>query len=187
MAEHDLQVRQRLVEAGTLSDDYHAEMEAVHRQNAARLAEILSARGWPDASIVGEDGNDAAWLILQHAIPCPDLQRQGLALLRSAAAEGRASKIHVALLEDRIAVFEGREQTYGTQFDWDEHSQLSPDPIAAPESVDERRAAIGLPPLGETIAKMRADAAAAGARPPADPVGKLERKQAWLREVGWRR
>lgn len=36
MARHDLEVRERLLNEGTLSPGYNPEMERVHRNNAAR-------------------------------------------------------------------------------------------------------------------------------------------------------
>jgi hypothetical protein len=35
--------------------------------NVAWLREVVEARGWPGRSVVGVDGVDAAWLIVQHA------------------------------------------------------------------------------------------------------------------------
>ena len=83
-------------------------------------------------------------------------------------------------------MFEGREHTFGTQFDWSADGLLSPAPIADPENVDERRASVGLPPLAETIAKMRADAAAEGETAPADLAQRRVDFEAWAHRVGWR-
>jgi hypothetical protein len=60
-------------------------MEAVHHHNAYRLEEIIEECGWPGRSLVGEDGAAAAWLIAQHAIRLPALQRRSLTLLKEAA------------------------------------------------------------------------------------------------------
>ncbi len=34
--------------------------------HTARLQEIVAEHGWPGRSLAGEDGADAAWLVLQH-------------------------------------------------------------------------------------------------------------------------
>src|SRR5262245_59980624 len=120
MAAEDQRVRAELAADASLFDGYHPRMEEVHRRNAAALVEIIAAHGWPGRSLAGEDRALAAWLILQHTIGDPPLQRRGLELLRHAVAAGEVAPIHAAMLEDRIAFFEGRPQRYGTQFDWDE-------------------------------------------------------------------
>src|SRR5262245_59076243 len=118
MAAEDQAVRAELAADGSLFEGYHPRMEAVHRRNAARLAEILREHGWPGRGLAGEDGGHAAWLVLQHAIGDPPLQRAGVRLLWAAAAAGEAPAWQAAMLEDRVRSFEGRPQVYGTQFDW---------------------------------------------------------------------
>lgn len=185
-ARRDLATRARLAATGELFDGYNAEMEAVHRDNAALLEQAIAEIGWPGRSLVGDEGAAAAFLIVQHAIGLPDLQRRALTLILGAVERGDANVMDAALLADRIAVFEGRPQLYGTQFDWDEAGLMSPAPIAEPMRVDERRAEIGLPPLADAIAAMRAAAAAEGDKPPPDHAERRATFEAWARRVGWR-
>ena len=185
MAEEDARVRHELARDGSLFDGYHPRMREVHDRNAAALTEILDRVGWPAPSLVGERAARAAWVVLQHAIGHPLLQRRGLALLRALPSHER-DPVEVASLEDRIRAFEGRGQLYGTQFDWDENGELSPFPIEAPEAVDERRATVGLQPLATTVERQRAAALAEGERPPADRARRRREFERWLREVGWR-
>lgn len=185
-ARRDLETRARLAASGDLFRGYHPEMEAVHNENAALLARVFDAVGWPGRRDFGDDGAGAAFLILQHAIGHPDLQRRGLALILDAIPEGQANPLDAAYLSDRIAIFEGREQTFGTQFDWDADGQLSPAPVRDPETLDERRASVGLPPMAETIAHMRATAAAEGDTAPTDLAERRAAYEAWARKAGWR-
>jgi hypothetical protein len=185
MAEEDLRVRTELAADGSLFEGYHPRMRAVHDRNAARLKPIVEAHGWPTRSAVGDDASHAAWLVLQHAIGHPALQRDCLVLLQ-ALPEAEVDPVEVGMLEDRIRVFEGRGQLLGTQFDWDADGEMSPLPIEAPEQVDARRAAIGLRPLAEEIEARRLAVAKAKERPPADRAARERDYQAWLREVGWR-
>lgn len=186
LAAEDLRVREELAADGTLHDGYHPRMEEVHRRNAERLRQILAQVAWPGVRLVGQDGARAAWLILQHAIGAPDLQRRGLELLDRAAERGEVPRDQVAMLEDRIRMFEGRRQRYGTQFDWDEQGMMSPVPIEDREYVDERRAEMGLPSLAEQIRTMRERAAAEGEGPPQDRAARRAEVEAWCRRVGWR-
>ena len=78
MAAEDLRVRAELAADGSLFYGYHPRMAEVHRRNAARLDAVIEEHGWPGRSLVGEDGAEAACLILHHAIGDPPLQRRGL-------------------------------------------------------------------------------------------------------------
>lgn len=180
MARRDHDTRSRLAADGSLFDGYNAEMQAVHDANAAELAAILDAGGWPSRERVGAEAADAAWLVAQHAIGLPDFQRRCLALIADAPD---APRWQWATLEDRIRIFEGRAQRYGTAFDWDADGKMSPQPIDDPAGVDARRAAVGLPPLAETIARHRS--AMANIPRPADPGARQRDAAAWLKKVGW--
>jgi hypothetical protein len=104
---------------------------------------------------VGEEGATAAWLFAQHADRHPDLQRKFLDLLRDAVAAGEATARHLAYLEDRVRVAQGRPQLYGTQFTQVVlQARYEPMPIEDPDYVDERRAAVGLGPLAEYAAEI---------------------------------
>ena len=170
MAADDGAMRERLVEDGSLFDGYNPLMAIVHRRNGDRLGEMVDAHGWPVATMVGEDGADAAWLVLHHAIGDPALQRRCLPLLEQAAAQGEIPAWHPATLLDGIRFYEGRPQVYGSMFDWDESGRLAPWAIEDAEGVDERRAAVGLPPLADQVASAQAAAEREGDRRPADPA-----------------
>src|SRR5215470_16050186 len=114
MAAEDVRVREELASDGSLFEGYHPRMREVHERNAARLLAVVQEHGWPGRSSVGERAAQAAWLILQHAIGNPSLQRNGLSVLKRAAAAGEVPLVQVAMLEDRIRSNEGRRQLYGT-------------------------------------------------------------------------
>lgn len=148
MRAEDVRVRRELEEKGQLGGRYVPRMEAVHVRNAARLRDLLATHGWPDESIAGKDGAEAAWFIVQHAIGEPELQRQALRMLRACEANSRVPLWHAAYLEDRIAMHEGRPQLYGTQWlDDSRDGRIRPWNLAEPNRVDELRAAVGLGPL----------------------------------------
>ena len=184
LAERDIRTRERLAKDGSLFDGYHPEMQAVHEENAADLDALVMAHGWPTKELAGDDGAEAAWLIVQHAISRPDFCRRSLAMLRAAAVLGAVPKWQPAYLEDRIRSFEGRPQLYGTSFDWDEDGLMSPTPIEEPDQVDDRRAAVGLGPLAETIARHRAEVAEE--QKPKDLGARRLEMEAWARKTGWR-
>lgn len=186
LAEEDLAVRQRLLDAGDLFSGYDPEMRVVHRRNGDRLAAILDEVGcWPGHRLVGESGSEAAFLIAQHDIANPELIRRCRALYAAAIDDNDADPRRLAYLEDRIRYFEARPQRYGTHVGWNTDGEFGPwPPVEEPERVDERRGLLGLPPLAEAI-----NAAAEG-RPSRRPVDEVlddhRRADDFAREVGWR-
>ncbi|HEX5352560.1 MAG TPA: DUF6624 domain-containing protein [Rhodanobacteraceae bacterium] len=184
LAKGDLSVRSELVADGSLGlHGYHPRMEAVHKGNAARLADIIEQHGWPGLTLVGEEGAWAAWLIVQHSIGNPPFMRQCLSLLKQAASDGEAVPWQVAMLEDRIRMYEGRPQIYGSQFQPDKNGQLGPYQIENPETVNDRRLAVGLNTIEERTAELRAQRARENISTPADFEEQYEK---WLYAVGWR-
>ena len=181
----DEKTRSDLVASGELFDGYHPRMAAVHAENAAALKRIIGEWGWPGRSLVGEQGAEAAWLVLQHSIAHPQLQRACLPLLKKAASAGEVPAHHVAYLADRICCFEGRPQRYGTQLDWDENGELSPLPLEDADRVDRYRDSVGLGPLAERVEEARSHAREEGARPPEDIEKWQREKKAWAKSVGW--
>jgi hypothetical protein len=187
MVADDLSLREALVSDGSLFEGYHPRMQQMHSRNAERLLGIIQLKGWPGHSRVGEDGAEAAWMIVQHAIAEPELQRQALTLIKEAAQRGEAQLWQVAMLEDRIRMLEGRPQLYGTQLDWDGNGEMSPYPeIEDVEEVDERRRGVGLGPLQEDIMRRRTVIRQTKERPPENLAKRREEMEEWARAVGWR-
>lgn len=152
--DEDQRVR-HLVRQGTeMSEDVAAQCQRIDEDNTRWLADLVTKRGWPGRSLVGEDGALAAWLLAQHADQDREQQRTFLDLLRGAVSQGEASPAHLAYLEDRVRVGQGQPQLYGTQFARTD-GDLAPRPIEDPEHLDERRAAVGLQPFAEYEALMR--------------------------------
>lgn len=181
----DLQLRDQLLKSGELEKGYHPVMECLHKQNAVALERIMEEIGYPTISKVGAAANDAAWLVIQHAISQPAFMRKSAALLAEAVAEKEAQAIHLAYLTDRIAVFTGAPQRYGTQFDWDEEGRLSPQPYDDAAAVNERRAALGLNTLAEQTEIMRARTAKEQGHPPYDLAQRRRAYDVWRKKVGW--
>jgi len=148
MRAHDMKVRDELLAAGELGGHYVPRMQEIHIQNAARLRELIAQHGWPAEDIAGKDGAEAAWIIAQHAVGEPAFQCDALRLMQAAATEGRSPAWHAAYLEDRIAMYEGRPQRFGSQWvDDPRDGRIRPWKLADPERVNELRASVGLKPL----------------------------------------
>jgi hypothetical protein len=118
--------------------------------NTTFLRRVVAEQGWPGKTLVGTDGADAAFLLVQHADRDTAFQAQVLPLMERAFVAGQVSGQHLALLTDRLAVARGRPQVYGSQADVVAgHVILKP--IADSAGVDARRARVGLPPLAEYV------------------------------------
>jgi hypothetical protein len=181
----DRSLRAELANDGSLFDGYHPRMRQIHEHNANRLAQIIAQIGWPAPSIVGEDAARSAFLIVQHAISCPAFMRSCLPLLERAAQIGEVPQIEVAMLTDRMLVLSGKPQIYGTQFDWDETGQMSPQPIENIERADQLRKAAGMETLEENTIRIR-DRIGASGKPPANWKEQQQKTNEFAHSVGWR-
>lgn len=186
MRSADLSLRDQLVAEGSLFRGYNPEMAALHRRHAARLREILDAHGWPGRTRVGDDGCAAAWLVLQHSILDPALMKAAQPLIEAAVRDGEAPRSQLAYLIDRIRTLQGQPQVYGTQHDWDDNRQLSPQPIEDAPGVDARRAELGMEPLSVQTERLREQAARECETPPEDLAAYRDEGIEWAKSLGWR-
>ena len=181
----DLELRDKLIENGQLSDGYNKEMAALHNHNAEKLDEIINRIGYPTIDKVGEAGNEAAWLIIQHSIGDPQFMRKCVNLLEDAVRKEKAKAIQLAYLTDRIAVFEDRPQSYGTQYDWDKNGELNPQKYDDKYKVNLRRESLGLNTLEEQTQIMRAQVINENQTPPEDYMQRKREIDRWRKSVGW--
>lgn len=114
--------------------------------NLIRVTQILDQYGWLGRAVVGGQGNMTLFLVIQHS----DLKTQEkyLPMMRDAVKKGNAQAANLALLEDRVALAQGRKQIYGSQIHFDNATgKYFVAPIDDEVNVNKRRAAVGLEPL----------------------------------------
>lgn len=181
----DLALRDKLILNGQQSIGYNEEMKELHNRNAKILCDIIDKIGYPTTDKVGKEASEAAWLVIQHSIGKPDFMKKCVKLLEVVVSENKANSKNLAYLTDRIAVFEGRPQLYGTQFDWDEYGNLSPNIFDDLTKVNERRKSIGLSTLEEHTKKIREQAIKENQSPPSDFEIRKQEIEEWKRNVGW--
>ena len=90
-------------------------MQRVDAENTLYLGKVVERLGWPTYSLVGKEGANAAWLLVQHADLSPKFQRKCLDLMAQ-VPRGEISRRNIAYLTDRVLLAEGKKQVYGTQF-----------------------------------------------------------------------
>lgn len=117
--------------------------------NLNKVENILDTKGWLGADVIGDKGNITLFLVIQHANP--ETQRKYLPIMREAFKNGNAKPDHLAYLEDRVALWKGEKQIYGTQVGKDNDDKSYVLPLKDPENVDVRRKAVGLHPLQEYL------------------------------------
>jgi Family of unknown function (DUF6624) len=125
-------------------------MNKIDHENADRMKQIVKDFSWPGKSLVGIDGANAAWILVQHADHDRPFQKQCLELLKEAVKKGEATGEQFAYLTDRLRLGEKKKQVYGTQIRLAE-GKLQPLPIENEADVDKRRKEVGLPPLADYL------------------------------------
>ncbi len=129
----------------------HDYVMAVDRAHTERLKQIVAAKGWPGPEQVGARAASAAILTAQYAGHDPDFLQDAIGHMTPMVKAGVLHGGYVAVLTDRLRVYRGQPQLYGTQM------RVSPDaynlpiilpatPIEDPQNLDARRASMGLPP-----------------------------------------
>jgi hypothetical protein len=154
MEARDQALRGELTAAGELDGGYHPRLEELHRAHASRLRQIIAVFGWPGLGLVGEQGARAAWRIALHAAAEPEFMRQCRELIDTASQQGDVPRWQYALLDDRIRVYEGRPQRYGTQLR-NGPAGLEPYPLENEARVNSMRMQAGLPPFAQSLARAR--------------------------------
>lgn len=176
-------LRAELLAAGEINEAHHPRMDELNRANSSRLRQMIAIFGWPGLALVGEAGSRAAWRIALHSYAEPDFMRQCRDHIDRASQGNDAPRWQFAIIEDRIRVYEGKPQRYGTQLRHGANG-LEPHPIENEARVNSMRAQAGLPMLAQTLAQARAQPLAPPQVIAARDAAELEfrRNAGWIRE-----
>jgi len=180
MEARDQALRAELTTAGALNESYDSRLEELHRGHSSRLRQIIAVFGWPGFALVGEKGSQAAWRIALHSISEPGFMRQCRDLLDAASQNGDVPRWQFAIIDDRIRVYEGKPQRYGTQLRHGPQG-LEPHPLENEARINSMRMQAGLPPLAQTLAKARLQPQPSPAAIASHEAAELE----FRRHVGW--
>jgi hypothetical protein len=126
------------------------EIEEKDSINLLKVSAILDTHGWLGPEVVGNNGNSALFLVIQHS-PL-QVQLKYIPMLRAAVKAGKARPSSLALMEDRVALRQGKKQIYGSQIGTNPATGIDyVQPLEDPDHVDERRAEVGLQPLADYV------------------------------------
>jgi hypothetical protein len=120
----------------------------IDKKNTAWMKQVVKKHGWPGKSLVGTDGANAAWLLVQHADRDREFQKECLKLIEAAFKRKEVTGQELAYLTDRVLVGEKKKQIYGTQFVL-KSGRYVPQPIEDEANVDRRRNEMGLQSFAE--------------------------------------
>lgn len=132
--------------------------------NMDRVETLLSKVGYPTKTMVGDSLKHVVALVIMHN---PKRQAKYVDLVWNAARNGDILLTDAAMLEDRVLMFSGKNQKYGTQMKYDTISINQKDktivtklriwPIENAAIVDSLRASIGLYSLSRQCELMNLD------------------------------
>ena len=157
--EDDQKYRQQLegtfIKYGMQSKEVHELADQMNRMdtlNLVKVTAILDKYGWVGKDLVGQDGNSALFLVIQHADA--KTRAKYLPLMQDAVKKNNALASDLAALEDRILLEQHKKQIYGTHFRLNRKTgKYTLDPLQDPAHVEQRRAKVGLGTLSNQLAK----------------------------------
>jgi hypothetical protein len=129
---------------GINSPDYKVIKDTIQKLDAVnsfKIESIIRTYGWPGVDQI-EEGGERSLLYLYQTLGFND-QKKYYPFLAEGFRSGTIDAVNYAAMSDKIAFRDKREQIYGTQLGNDKHLL----PFENPDSVNFRRASIGLPPL----------------------------------------
>ncbi len=138
---------------GWESEEMKAHWNIINKADSSNLViveEILNKHGWLSREQVGKTANSTLFLVIQHSDQ--ETQEKYLPMMRKAVKEGQAKAKSLALLEDRVSLGKGELQIYGSQIGTDQETgEYYVLPLINPDSVNERRASVGLGTIEDYI------------------------------------
>lgn len=118
--------------------------------NLVFVEQLIAKHGWITPPQAGFMGTQAVFLVIQHANL--EVQKKYYPLIKQAEKDGNILSSNVAILEDRIAVREGKPQPYGSQGYYDaEKKKTYVYPLKDLHNLDSLRKSMGLQPMKEYI------------------------------------
>ncbi|UKJ09340.1 DUF6624 domain-containing protein [Solitalea lacus] len=149
---------------------WHAKLDSVkrkHPKDSIKIAEITKtvsykdslykeivtdlwkAIGWIGPNVVGKKARDAQFYVLKFASLYT--QKKYYPLFKKAVKDDFATLEQMAIIEDIMALKQGKKQIYGTQLAYDNKGNYYLQPIESQTKTNQLRAEIGLIPLEEYL------------------------------------
>lgn len=129
--------------------------DSVFKTHAQILDKIFKEHGYPGIDLVGKEGEHDFWLMVQHSDHNPAFQEKILTAMKKELERNNADPKNFAYLTDRLYLNTSRKQLYGTQVTYRQDiCQAYPRPTQDSTHLNDRRKAVGLPPIEEYLNLM---------------------------------
>ena len=145
MVKNDQEIRSK-IDFANPDESLRQEMLKLDQENTNTLKKILSVYEWIRISQFGEEADNNAWLLVQHADHDPEFQNSVLSKLEQLQKTNETNRRNFAYLYDRVAKNSGKPQRYGTQIDIVDNNCVLYD-VEDKEKIDKFRASIELEPI----------------------------------------
>ena len=146
MVDKDQKIRRILVDSigfdSPGAGSYIKQMMDIDADNQKKIRGILNKYGWIEQSKIGTKAAEAFFYTIQHSDTT--LMIKWFPEFKKLADNGEADKVECAMMEDRLLMWKGEKQIYGTQaavFSADKKVAIWP--IEDPKNVNARRKKIG--------------------------------------------
>jgi len=150
--EADQRERQKLV-ASPQDREARNTVQRLDADNLLWLKKLLKDNGIPTVAQVGESGVHWTWLLVQHADDDPQFQLNVQPMFAQRHQAGELPADDLAKLTDRVLLAAGKQQRFGTQFDW-YSGQFKPKGGGDIADINANRKSLGLMPLADYACMM---------------------------------
>jgi hypothetical protein len=114
--------------------------------NLIDVINFIENNGWPSTNIIGTDGRDALFFVIQHSNI--ETMKKYLKTIEIAAKSDNNIYGYLCLIRDRISVWENQSQKYGTQYYLDPKTdEFKFFKFVNNEKIDKWRRKMGLDPI----------------------------------------
>lgn len=129
--------------------------QVMDENNLKYIEQILDKCGMPTLETAGKKGMTAVWLVIQHA--SSDIRKMYFPMLLEASKNGDLERQDIALMQDSMLMDLGKPQLYGSQVVMENGVNYELYDLKNPETVDQRRAIMGMGPLADYLNHFNID------------------------------
>ena len=118
MYDEDQGIRKSIIDSSDVSSSngiliYINQMQVIDERNRMKIAWILEKYGWLPKSKIGEKASEAIFFVIQHTEL--SFAERYFDQFKKLSLKGEANPMQCAMMEDRILMWKGKKQIYGTQ------------------------------------------------------------------------
>ena len=149
-----ISIRDSLIDIHGAESDEAEVYQKIYRENHVvnmeKVRTILDTYGWPESSLIGEQGVRTICNVIQH--DNQETRELYIPMMKQAVLDNKLEARWLVRAQDRLATDKGELQIYGGQMKYyPETKSFNVWPVYDPENIDERRAEIGLEPIAQFL------------------------------------